>query len=215
MNLYTAIGLFVAAVALAITWYFWKTSASKKDVEEIKMILVGNDKYIAPSTATMPTSTVPTNDEKNALKHNQRGMILGEQGKHDEAEEEFRAAIKVKPDCAYAHYNLGITFGKGCKSEEAKKEYREAISIKGDFAAAYNNLGFEFDVKNDFVEAKKAYIRAIEIEPNYLTALYNLANLLDNQNNREEARKYWEKVMGVETNCQDKERIIKRLAEKD
>jgi tetratricopeptide (TPR) repeat protein len=58
-------------------------------------------------------------------------------GKQEEAEEEYREALRLKPDYAQAHNNLGGTLGK---HEEAEEEYREAIRLKPDYAKAHYNL---------------------------------------------------------------------------
>ena len=63
------------------------------------------------------------------------------QGKLDEAVAEFRAAIRLQPDYAEAHYNLGNALAAQGKRDEAVAEYRTAIRLKPDYAKAHCNLG--------------------------------------------------------------------------
>ena len=64
-----------------------------------------------------------------------------DQGKLDEAVAEYRAAIRLKPDYAEAHYNLGIALTDQGKLDEAVAEYRAAIRLQPDYAEAHYNLG--------------------------------------------------------------------------
>jgi len=55
--------------------------------------------------------------------------LLGELKRYDEAEEEYRNAIKLKPDYVYAHYNLGYLFLLTGKKLEAKEELLVARAL--------------------------------------------------------------------------------------
>lgn len=47
-----------------------------------------------------------------AKTHHRLGVVLGRQGRLEEAIKEFQQALNLAPDSASAHYNLGIAFGK-------------------------------------------------------------------------------------------------------
>ncbi|PIV27968.1 MAG: hypothetical protein COS36_03850, partial [Candidatus Altarchaeum sp. CG03_land_8_20_14_0_80_32_618] len=61
--------------------------------------------------------------------------------RYEEAEKEYREAIKINPKDADAHNNLGILLKNLKRYEEAEKEFREAIKINPNDADAHNNLG--------------------------------------------------------------------------
>ena len=59
----------------------------------------------------------------DAEARNKLGSALYDQGKLEEAVTEFRAAIRLKPDYAMAHYNLGVALKDQGKLQEAVAEF--------------------------------------------------------------------------------------------
>jgi tetratricopeptide (TPR) repeat protein len=57
-------------------------------------------------------------------------------GRNEEAEKEYREAIRINPDDHAAHYNLGILLKESGRSEEAEKEYQEVVRINARDAGA-------------------------------------------------------------------------------
>ncbi|HEU4507716.1 MAG TPA: tetratricopeptide repeat protein [Pyrinomonadaceae bacterium] len=66
---------------------------------------------------------------------------LDRQGRHDEAEECLRKALKVDPDYDEAHYNLGYIYRAKGKLALAEKHLRRAIEIDPNYGLAYAELG--------------------------------------------------------------------------
>lgn len=68
--------------------------------------------------------------------HYHLGNAYGNQGKLDDAIQEYMTAIRLKHDYAETRYNLGVSYKlKGLKNE-AKKEFEAALKLKPDFALA-------------------------------------------------------------------------------
>jgi Flp pilus assembly protein TadD len=61
-------------------------------------------------------------------------------GKKEEAEAEYREAIRINPDYAETHANLGILYSKTGNKEEAKKDLAIAKEL-------FEKEGREADVK--------------------------------------------------------------------
>ncbi len=102
------------------------------------------------------------------------GYCYGELGHYQEAMEEFKQAIRIKPDYAEAHYNLGVTYGELGRHQEAIEAFKQAIRIKPDDAEAHYNLGVTYGELGHYQEAMEAYKQAIRIKPDYADAHYNL-----------------------------------------
>jgi len=102
--------------------------------------------------------------DKGVNAHNNLGFLLSEQkGRENEAEKDYREAIRINSDFAVGHYNLGVLLANLKRYEEAEKEYREAIRINSSYAEARNNLGsLLYDLKR-YDEAEKEYEKAIEL----------------------------------------------------
>ena len=69
------------------------------------------------------------------------GGLLQELERYDEAEKEYRDAIRIDLDYVAAHTNLGGLLQELGRHDEAEEEWREAIRIDPDDVAAHTNLG--------------------------------------------------------------------------
>jgi Tfp pilus assembly protein PilF len=61
-------------------------------------------------------------------------------GRREEAEEHYRAAIRLRPGWTYAHNDLGILLAEQGRLEEAVVHFREAVSLRPDLPAQRLNL---------------------------------------------------------------------------
>ena len=82
--------------------------------------------------------------QNNYIAHNNLGAAYGELGRHQEAIEAFRQAIKINPYYAKAHNNLGAAYGRLGRYQEAIEAFRQAIKINPDYAEAHLFLGYAY-----------------------------------------------------------------------
>jgi tetratricopeptide (TPR) repeat protein len=123
-----------------------------------------------------------------AENRNKLALIYEYAGRLDEAETEYKEAIRVNPDFAGAHNNLGILLKNLKRFEEAEKEYKEAIRVNPDFAEAHNNLGNLLKNLKRFEEAEKEYKEAIRINPELAEAHGNLGLLYSQTGKSKDAK---------------------------
>ena len=128
---------------------------------------------------------ITTENNKNAEKHNSRGVTYSISGKHQEAIEAFKEAIKINPDYPKAYYNLGFALGKSGMHKEATEAYKQAIRINPNYYDAYLNLGAAYGNSGMYKEAVDAFKQAIRVNSKSAEAHYNLgfAYLLLNDKN--------------------------------
>ena len=115
------------------------------------------------------------------LAYNNLGSDLLDQGRTDAAIQQFKQAIRLKPEVAPPFINLGVAlFTKG-QTEAAISQYEEALRIAPNDAAVHNNLGKALAQKDQLSEAISQFQTALRLNPNYADAHYNLGNLLAKQ----------------------------------
>ncbi len=119
--------------------------------------------------------------------YNNLAFAYDNQGRIDKAVEEYKTAVKLKPDYVDAHNNLGLAYDKQGRIEEAMEEYKAAIRLKPDNVNAYNNLGLAYVNQGRIEEAVEEYKTAIRLKPDYLKAHNNLGIAYDKQGRVEEA----------------------------
>jgi tetratricopeptide (TPR) repeat protein len=106
------------------------------------------------------------------------GIVLGEQGKADQAIDHYQRAIALRPDYAEAHYNLGRLLAEQGQLDDAIAHYKSAAAINPADAETQNNLGVTLFGIGRADDAIVHYQKALEIRPGYAEASCNLANAL-------------------------------------
>ena len=109
-----------------------------------------------------------------AIVHNNLGVAYDARGQADLATEEYREALRLRPELADAHNNMGTALRAKNKLDDAIREYRKALTLKPDYAIARHNLGLSFASKGDLDGAIKEYREAIRLKPGFVEARINL-----------------------------------------
>ncbi|MCP4348787.1 MAG: tetratricopeptide repeat protein, partial [Desulfobacterales bacterium] len=120
--------------------------------------------------------------------------------KYKEAIKQYRKAIEIDPNYAYAYNGLGSAYDDLENYEEAIKQYKKAIEIDPNDATYYSNLGNTFKNQKNYEEAIKQYKKAIEIDPNDANVYSLLGILYYEQKKYEEAIKQYKKTIEIDPN---------------
>jgi tetratricopeptide (TPR) repeat protein len=123
----------------------------------------------------------------NYMAHNSLGTALGQQGRLDEAVDQFQEALREKPGYFFAHANLGTTFHKQGKLPEAVRELQEAIRESPSYSAAHCKLGSVFESLAELGKARAQFEEALREKPGYAEARVNLGIILSKQGHPAEA----------------------------
>jgi tetratricopeptide (TPR) repeat protein len=129
--------------------------------------------YRGPETLWM--DTLRKNPESWVARAN-LARLWTQQGRADDAEQEYQAAIRINPSVESIHYNLGNLLAREERYEEAMAQYHLALEIAPDKAEAYNNLGVVLNRQHRTDEAIAEFKQAIFYQPDYADAYYNLGN---------------------------------------
>jgi Flp pilus assembly protein TadD/peroxiredoxin len=117
------------------------------------------------------------------------GVALFQRGYLEEAAEEFKQVILLKPDEPIAYYNLGTLYLRRNALPDARRYLEQAVNLRPDYAEAWNNLGMVSAQQGREGEAIQNFQQSIQLRPTYVTALLNLGNLFRRKSAFAEAQK--------------------------
>ena len=109
----------------------------------------------------------------------------------------YKQALKIKPDYAEAYNNMGAALmGKG-DPDAAIRSYKKALKIKPEYCESHNNLGNALMEKGDPDAAIVSYKEALEIKPEYAEAHNNLGNALKKKEDPDAAIVSYKKALKI------------------
>jgi tetratricopeptide (TPR) repeat protein len=123
------------------------------------------------------------------------GVALFQRGYLEEAAEEFKQVIVVKPDEPIAYYNLGTLYLRRNALSDARRYLEQAVKLRPDYAEAWNNLGMVSAQQGQPEQAIQNFQQSILLRPTYITALLNLGNLLRRKGAFGEAQKLLQRAL--------------------
>jgi tetratricopeptide (TPR) repeat protein len=117
-------------------------------------------------------------DPSDARANNGIGIVLGMQGKEDEATPYFRKATQIDADFFEAYFNLGMILSREKRADEAIDAWRNTVRIRPRFSQGHEKLGYELYLRAKYAESLAQFRLALEEEPERITALNPAASLL-------------------------------------
>ena len=100
----------------------------------------------------------------NTRARNKLGQLLLEEGREYEAEEQFRASVRVEPN-ALAHDYLGAINMRRGAMEEAERDFRAALSLDESDSDAHCGLGYLYKAEGRKAEALSQYQAGLVKDP--------------------------------------------------
>lgn len=96
--------------------------------------------------------------------YNNRGNLFAENGKYDEALNDFQKALELKPDFADVYNNRALVFAAQEHDQEALADYHTAIRLRPDYIEAYHNRGNLYYTLKDYRKALEDYHKALSLK---------------------------------------------------
>ena len=81
------------------------------------------------------------------------------------AENEYREAIRLDPEYAFAYNNLGLIYLRRYQNRDAEQMIRKTIELKPDYASGHYNLGLIYAVDSNYASATHSYEEALRLDP--------------------------------------------------
>jgi tetratricopeptide (TPR) repeat protein len=94
---------------------------------------------------------------------NERGVVLHQMGRGEDAQESYRKAIAAEPEYALSYNNLGVALANQDKHDEAVDAFRDALRRRPDLLQARLNLGLLLAQMRKFQLALEAYRQALDL----------------------------------------------------
>ena len=116
------------------------------------------------------------------------------------AEGEFRKAIELDPDFAWAHHGLGAALAMKGDPEGGIAEFERAIALRPDMTDAHNHLANLYLSQEREDDAIAAYRRAIEMAPDRPDAYFYLGTYFAHHDRIEEAAELLEDAVRLDGN---------------
>ncbi|HEY6334479.1 MAG TPA: tetratricopeptide repeat protein, partial [Alphaproteobacteria bacterium] len=126
------------------------------------------------------------------------GVAMLDLNQPSDASENFRRALKYKPDFVEAWNQRGVALFRLKRAAQALDCYDRAVAGAPDFADAWNNRGIALLALKRAGEAIESYDRALRPNPNFTLALYNRANALSEDGRFEEAARDYARAIELQ-----------------
>jgi tetratricopeptide (TPR) repeat protein len=130
----------------------------------------GEDELISAlkgAKVTKPATVDPAAEARQAevRRHAARGAELKQKARYAEAEEEYRAALRLDPQNADLHASLAYVLLQQKKSDAGVSAARAALRLNPDNDLAHFHLGVMFGEKNDLDGAIVEFREALRLNP--------------------------------------------------
>ena len=129
--------------------------------------------------------------------YSNRGLVLQELRRLDEALASYDKAIALKPDYPEAYSNRGLVLQELRRLDEALASYDKAIALKPDYPEAYSNRGNVLQELRRLDEALASHDRAIALKPDYAQAYSNRGLVLQELRRLDEALASYDKAIAL------------------
>ena len=131
--------------------------------------------------------------ERNHIAHTNLGSALAKEGRHAEALEHHKSALRIKGSAR--HYNnVGAVLMEMGRLDEAVSYYETAIRLKPDYAKAHFNLGYVHHRKRRYAEAAAMFEEAVRLRAEDADAHYYLGQALSQTSRADDAVSHYRRA---------------------
>lgn len=123
------------------------------------------------------------------------GQYSEAQNELGKAIDQYKQAVKSKPDFQPALYRLGVLYTQLKMYPDAVDAWKGYIKATGDAAGGYSNLGFTYQISGDDVSAEGAYKTGIAKDPRNRPCRVNYGLLLARQGKFDSTIAQWQTVL--------------------
>jgi tetratricopeptide (TPR) repeat protein len=131
---------------------------------------------------------------------NERGVVLHQLGRGEEALASYRRSITADAGYALPHNNLGVALAAQGKLDEAVDGFRDALRRRGDLLQARLNLGLLLAQMRKFQLSLEAYRQALELAPDSCAAWNGIGLVLVELKRHADAKNAFARAVEADAN---------------
>jgi len=113
--------------------------------------------------------------------YNNRGTVLYNKGRIDEAIEDYKRALSLNPGYAKSHYNLGLALFEKGWVDQAIEEYRIAVQAEPRNINARLNLGIAYEMKGLTDKSLEEYMIVEKLKPGSADPYFDLGTFFNSR----------------------------------
>jgi len=144
------------------------------------------------STQVERLGLMAANLPESARAHQIYGSALQKAGREDEAEEQYRVALRLDPRQKQVHFQLGQTLANKNRMTEAKQELQEALGGEPRNGEIHSEYGHVLQALGERDEARAQFGRAIQLSPKSGVVHYDYATFLSEDGKIDDAIREFE-----------------------
>lgn len=177
------IGLYILiAWGVAELWKFFRfRQAVLATGTALVVVLLSVEAYAQTTywknSVTLWTHTL-AHTPRSYIDHCNLGIALADEGKQNEAVEQFNQALEINTNDAKSINNLGKVLTSEGKLDEAIQDFHRSLQLDSDDPAALDNLAVALAAQGKQQEAFQDFDKATRLNPNDAEIYYNLGNTL-------------------------------------
>ncbi len=130
-----------------------------------------------------------------ASEHVNRGINLYNEGKYDEAMQEYKNSLSYVPDYCNAYIDIANIYDIQKNFWEAIKAGKRAVSIEPDNSLALSNLALYYRHLNEQDEAIKWYKKCLECDPKNIDCHYGLGLVYMSKRDKDKTAFHFKKYL--------------------
>lgn len=130
----------------------------------------------------------PVTGTKRAAGHFNLGLVLLKRNELEDAQIQFRKAVKADSTYAEALHNIGVVLSMQGMHAEALSYFSKSVSLDPSYALAYKNLGRSHLVQGNYEAAEASFRTALTLDESMVDALSGLATALIQQGKIEQGK---------------------------
>jgi tetratricopeptide (TPR) repeat protein len=150
----------------------------------------------------------------SAIHHDWLGQVYMREGRYDQAELAFHAAIGLAPKEAEFQINLGGLKAKQGKLDEATAAFQKALELKPDHALALFDLGSVYALKGQMDQAIDYFHRAERAGPPSTTLFNSLAQAYEAKGQLQPAAEYLRRSLALRPGQPERQAELKVIEAK-